>query len=65
MVCSKDTDLAKRVIEELGGVSVVARLCKIAPSSVCLWKETGLPQAREMFFRVAYPNLKAWTETKA
>lgn len=61
----KDAELASKVIDELGGLSVVARLCQISPASVFQWKKNGMPRAREMYFRVAYPKLKAWKEITA
>lgn len=65
MLYSKDTTQAKNVIDELGGISTVSRICQIAPSSVFKWKKTGIPQAREMYLRVAFPKLKAWKYKQA
>lgn len=57
----KTQELAGLVIKELGGVSKVAQLCNIAPSSVCLWKRNGIPAERENYLRTTYPDLTAWT----
>ncbi|MEE0892193.1 MAG: hypothetical protein U0M61_10155 [Succinivibrio sp.] len=51
---------AEELITELGGVNAVARICKIASSSVSSWRKIGVPRARLMFLQVSYPNLKAW-----
>jgi hypothetical protein len=39
------------LIDELGGVTKVARLCDIKPPSVDGWRDNGVPKAREMYFR--------------
>lgn len=56
--------LATKVIDELGGTSQVARLMQISKASVSAWRKNGIPQAREMYFRVAYPKLEAWGNVK-
>ncbi len=55
-------ELADRLIQELGGVTKVANICKIATSSVCSWREQGCPRARLMYLKLAYPELKVWKE---
>lgn len=55
-------ELADRLIQELGGVTKVANICKIATSSVCSWREQGCPRARLMYLKLAYPDLKVWKE---
>ncbi len=55
-------ELADRLIQELGGVTKVANICKIATSSVCSWREQGCPRARLMYLQLAYPDLKVWQE---
>lgn len=54
---------AKAVIDELGGVTRVAGICKVRPASVGYWKKSGIPPAREMYLRTVYPSLKAWSMT--
>jgi len=44
------------VIDRLGGTSAVARLCKVQPASVSGWRKQGIPEAREMFLRLARPD---------
>lgn len=51
---------ADYLISELGGVNAVARICKIASSSVSSWRKLGVPRARLMYLRLAYPNLTSW-----
>ncbi len=58
---TKVQKLASHVIDELGGITKVARLCNIAPSSVFLWRKNGIPEERENFLRSTYPDLRAWT----
>lgn len=55
---------AEELITELGGVNAVARICKIASSSVSSWRKIGVPRARLMYLQLAYPNLKAWKHLK-
>lgn len=54
--------LAISVISELGGLTATARICKVKPSSVAYWVKHGLPSAREMYLRLKYPKLKAWSD---
>lgn len=54
------SQIASLVIDELGGTCQVARLLQINKSSVSVWRKRGFPRGREMYFRVAYPKLKAW-----
>lgn len=49
------TDLAVRVIEELGGTAQVAALCGVKAPSVSEWKRRGIPQAREQYLRLLRP----------
>jgi hypothetical protein len=50
------TDLARHVIQSLGGVSAVARMCGIKQPSVSGWKQHGIPQAREQYLRLLRPD---------
>ena len=58
-------NIAACVIEELGGLYAVAKICHIKPQSVNNWRKKRLPPAREQFLKLAYPNLKAWDLEKA
>lgn len=56
----KNLDFIADLIDELGGLSAVAKICRIKPSSVFMWKKQGIPFSRVMYLKLAYPNLKAW-----
>lgn len=45
-----------RIIDLLGGTSVVAELCDVKPPSVSGWRINGIPKARLMFLRLAKPE---------
>lgn len=47
------------VIEQLGGVSAVARLCQVSRAAVSQWKTDGIPQARRMYLEVVRPEVFA------
>ena len=44
----KDIDL----IEKIGGVSKVAKICQITPSAVSQWKKNGIPKAQVNFLNL-------------
>lgn len=44
------------LIELLGGVSKLAKLCKLTKSSVSLWKETGISRGYCEFLRTLRPS---------
>lgn len=46
---------ATKIIEALGGTAEVARLCEISMPSVSNWKQSGIPDARVKFLRLAAP----------
>jgi hypothetical protein len=48
---------ARRVIDQLGGTTAVAKLCEIAAPSVSEWRKKGIPRAREQFLRVLRPDV--------
>jgi len=58
---------ASKIIDELGGTTAVAELCKVTPQAVSQWREDGIPPARLMFIKVVRPDLwgKDRTESKA
>lgn len=37
--------MTKHVIDQLGGTSAVARMCRVAAASVCGWRKKGIPAA--------------------
>jgi hypothetical protein len=52
-----NTPTPTEIIDRLGGISEVARLCEIKPPSVHEWKERGIPKARLMFLKLARPEV--------
>jgi len=48
--------VARQVIDALGGPVAVARICGVTQPSVSGWKVHGLPQAREMYLRLLRPE---------
>lgn len=48
-----DADL----IEQMGGTTAVAALCRIQPPSVSEWKRSGIPQARRDFLALLRPDI--------
>lgn len=58
----KNTKAISELLNELGGLSKVAEICKIKPSSVFMWKVQGIPFSRVMYLQLAYPNLKVWSK---
>ena len=57
--------LADSVIKELGGLTSVAKICKVKPSSVAYWAKHGLPSSREMYLRLKFSKLDAWKQARA
>lgn len=55
---------SSQIIDALGGTAEVAKLCNVKPPSVSQWRESGIPQARLMFLRLARPDVFA-SETTA
>lgn len=51
---------AELLINELGGVSKVAKIVDTAAASVDDWKHRGIPGWRLEYFKVAFPDLRAW-----
>ncbi|WP_316150467.1 hypothetical protein [Cupriavidus sp. BIC8F] len=45
------------IIDKLGGTSAVAQIFGIKPGSVSEWRHTGIPPARLMYIKLAYPEL--------
>lgn len=45
-----------QIIDRLGGTGFVARLCKVKPPSVSIWRTTGIPAARRQFLELKHPE---------
>jgi hypothetical protein len=50
-------DQANRIIDELGGTTVVAQLCEIKPPSVSEWRNNGIPKPWVRYFACLRPDL--------
>lgn len=48
---------ATRVIDALGGTADVARIFGISLAAISQWRENGIPDARLMYLRLAYPAI--------
>ena len=48
---------ANKAIDEMGGTSAVAALCKISTGAVSQWREHGIPEARLMYLRLLRPDV--------
>lgn len=46
-----------KIIDQLGGTAVTARIFDIAMPSVTKWRWEGIPKARLMYLKVARPDL--------
>jgi hypothetical protein len=47
---------ANDIIDSLGGTSATARLCEVDPAAVSQWRTDGIPKARLMYLKLAYPK---------
>jgi hypothetical protein len=45
-----------RLIDDLGGTGVVAKMFNIEPPSVSYWRANGIPKARLMYLRAVFPS---------
>lgn len=45
------------IIDQLGGTAKVAELCEVSPPAVSQWRESGIPNSRLMFLRLARPDV--------
>jgi len=57
MTTEKTNSPDSKVIDRLGGTSVVARMFKIKDPSVSYWRIHGIPEARRMYLEAVYPHL--------
>ena len=53
--------LTNAILEELGGVNAVSRICSLTNPSVSNWKKKGIPKAWVFYLKLKYPKLKAWS----
>jgi hypothetical protein len=44
------------VIDDLGGPTAVAALCRIRPQAVSQWRRTGIPPARRDYLQLLRPE---------
>jgi hypothetical protein len=44
-------------IDDLGGTSAVAKMCKVNPASVSEWRKTGIPPARLQYLTLLRPDV--------
>lgn len=51
-----------QLIERLGGVRAVAKLCDIRDPSVYQWRHRGIPRARRQFLELLRPEVFAAAE---
>ena len=55
------TEIAKRVIDELGGIkSVNGIFPDLSQPSISFWKIRGIPIEKERYLRVVFPELNVW-----
>jgi hypothetical protein len=62
---TSQSDFAAKVIDLLGGTIAVAQSCEVTPAAVSQWRISGIPNARLMFLRIAYPAVFAEIEGKS
>lgn len=48
---------ANKIIDDLGGTSVVADMCKVTSGAVSQWRHDGIPPARLMYLRAVRPDV--------
>lgn len=58
-------EVAKQIIERLGGTGAVAKMCGIADASVSGWKTNGISELRTEFLRNRRPDVFATLEETA
>ena len=57
MVAMRHND--SQIIDQLGGNTAVAKLFNVSSQAVSKWRNDGIPDARLMYLRLAYPHLFA------
>lgn len=57
---SREIELAKFLVEELGGQSAASRKIGLRQPSVWRWTVSGIPPLRETDLRFRFPRLECW-----
>lgn len=52
-------DDASIIIDNLGGATVVAKLCECRPQAVSQWKRKGIPNSRLLYLKAVRPEVFA------
>lgn len=48
-----------QIIDQLGGNAALAKLFNVSSQAVSKWRTEGIPDARLMYLRLAYPRIFA------
>lgn len=54
---------SSKIIDDLGGTTVVAELCSVTTGAVSQWRKDGIPDARLMYLKLVKPEVFALPET--
>lgn len=54
---TKEKKEVARIIKALGGATRISELFAISPQACSAWRRKGIPPARMMYLRLAYPEL--------
>ncbi len=57
--------ISNRIIDELGGVTAIAKELNLSTAATSQWRKFGIPSSRTMYLQLKYPKLKAWKSVKA
>lgn len=52
------------IIDRLGGNAALAKLFSISSQAVSKWRKEGIPDARRMYLRLAFPEAFESTESE-
>ena len=55
-------ELSNRVIDALGGNTVVGNIFRIGPQAISHWRRMGIPEFRLDYLRLAYKKLDVMQE---
>lgn len=61
MQTMNNPDIHSAVIDQLGGTTRVAELCRVTTQAVSKWRREGIPEARLMYLQAIRPEL-TWDE---
>jgi hypothetical protein len=56
-------EVARRVVDALGGQTILAKKMQISNSAVCHWCRKGMPLYRLMLLQALFPNVPEVKET--